>query len=405
MTYNSGENGCWGLTAHYGGSLHTPVISPRNDEKGRKEAEGITDSWRKGREEEVEEEEKRNNPSLDCQLLFVILPSLQYQESEVALHPYFYRLKGFLEWLEATQLVSGLLGLLQPLLPYCHHLFKVTCPSLKGDIDSPDLSEIKLQVGGRASPAPRGGAPLSHPSGPGKLTQDQEMEFEFSGSMFALQRDLGHRKNKFQQRSQQVLLYMNAKSWMVNLFARLPQEMGWRTSIIELLLLGTVLVVVEKAEHSQNPPFSHLTTIRHSQMLVIQTPGQTCTSAKWHHFVSIIVENRMITKGEISYTIVFRGGRWPTLKRLPGMITCFSCSDTVLSSQSLLVIFLPQTPLRIFFWSQTFANFLPFVWKLSSSLHVAGSYSSFAIWTSPPQEAFPDHPYKSSSLFIPLFVP
>ena len=132
----------------------------------------------------------------------------------------------------------------------------------------------------------------------------QEMEFEFFRQHVDLQRDLGHRKNKFPQRSQQVLLYMNAKSWMVNLFCQASPGNGledfycWANG-------GQFWLLWKRQTIHKNPPFSHLTTIRNSQMLILQTAGQTCTSAKWHHFVSIIVEDRMITKGRnlLQYSI------------------------------------------------------------------------------------------------------
>ena len=74
-----------GVSHHMMGSLHTPVISHAMI-KDRWEAQGITDSWRKGRKGGSRGgEKKRNHPALACQLLFVILSSLQCQEANNAI--------------------------------------------------------------------------------------------------------------------------------------------------------------------------------------------------------------------------------------------------------------------------------------------------------------------------------
>lgn len=126
--------------------------------------------------------------------------------------------------------------------------------------------------------------------------------------------------------------------------------MGWRTSIIELLLLGTVLVVVAKAEHSQKP------TILSSNNKTTQSNAsnsKTWANLYFSQMASFCFRNcreQNDNQREKSLTLSYLGVGGGQLSReiFPRngyqCSPCFSCSSTGLSSQSLWSSFTSNTP-------------------------------------------------------------
>lgn len=252
-----------------------------------------------------------------------------------------------MEWLEATQLVSGLLGLLQPLLPYCHHLFKVYCPSFEGDIDSPDLSEIKLQVGGRQS-APRGGAlHLSSLWVEASWLRIQEMEFEFFRQHVALQGIWSHRKNRNSNRGPSRFYYtwMQSLEWWIFL-PGFPRKWAGDFYYWASIVGDSFGCCGEGRTFTKTHILSSNNNKTQSNASNSNTWTNTSTSSQMASFCFHNCREQNDNQREKSLTLSYLGVGGGQLSReiFPRNDYLFSCSSTVLSSQSLWSSFTSNTP-------------------------------------------------------------